>query len=71
MNEVFEFKFSFIELNTLIKGLKELPYKESNSVIEKIIKEYEKQSKEAQVAAKEAAKVETENSEVQPKDSKA
>jgi len=52
MNEKFNFEFTVMELNVIIKGLKELPYKESNSIIERIIEEYEKQAIEAQKAAK-------------------
>lgn len=51
MNEKFNFELNFVELNTIVKGLKELPYKESNSIIDKLIAEYEKQAKEAQEAA--------------------
>lgn len=41
----YKFEFSFVELNTLIKGCKELPYRESAGLIKKIIEEYEAQSK--------------------------
>lgn len=57
MNEKFDFKFSVFELNTLIKGLKELPYKESNKLIEHIQIEYEKQAMAMEKARKESKPV--------------
>ncbi len=58
MQEKFKFELTVYELNAIIKGLKELPYKEAHSTIEKIIEEYEKQALELQKAAKKEAKKE-------------
>lgn len=41
--KVFSFNFNFVELNVLIKACRELPYKESAGLINKIMEEYEKQ----------------------------
>jgi hypothetical protein len=45
MEEKFKFEFNFFELNSIIKGLKELSYKESHVLIQKIVDEYEALSK--------------------------
>ena len=59
MNEVkYKFEFSFVEVVKLIKGLQELPYKESSETIKLIQDSYFKQQQELELKAKaEAAKV--------------
>ena len=48
----FKFELSFIDLNTVIKGCKELPYKESSALIERLIKDYNEQVKELEKEAR-------------------
>jgi len=52
MEEKFVFEFNFATILTLLKGCRELPYKESANVIQYISTEYEKQvkAKEAEEA---------------------
>lgn len=50
MNEKYLMEFSYAELVTLIKGCKELPFKESAGLIQYITLEYEKQAKEKELA---------------------
>jgi len=48
----YKFELSFFDLNTVIKGCKELPYKESSSLIERLIKDYNEQVKELEKEAR-------------------
>ena len=50
--KTYVFNFNFVELNTLIKACKELPYKETAGLIQKIINEYEEQTKAEEVKVK-------------------
>lgn len=50
MNEKFNLEFTFADLTTLIKGCRELPFKESAQVIQYITTEYEKQAREKELA---------------------
>jgi len=59
MNEKFNFELSILDLNVILKGLKELPYKESNGLIQFIIDSYEKQAKEKDLANKKKEKANT------------
>ena len=53
MNEVkYKFEFSFVEVVKLIKGLQELPYKESSETIKLIQDSYFKQQQELELKAK-------------------
>lgn len=53
MNDLkYTFEFSFPEVVKLIKGLQELPYKESNDTIKYIQDSYYKQQQEFEVKAK-------------------
>ena len=53
MNEVkYKFEFSFVEVVKLIKGLQELPYKESSETIKLIQDSYYKQQQELELKAK-------------------
>ena len=52
MEEKFVFEFTFAELLALLKGLKELPYKESAQLVNSISTEYEKQAREKELARK-------------------
>jgi hypothetical protein len=53
MNEVkFKFEFSFADVVKIVKGLQELPYKESNTVIQYINDTYYKQQQELEKEAK-------------------
>ena len=53
MNDLkYTFEFSFPEVIKLIKGLQELPYKESNDTIKYIQDSYYKQQQEFEVKAK-------------------
>ena len=53
MNEVkFKFEFSFTDVVKIVKGLQELPYKESNGVIQYINDNYYKQQQELEKEAK-------------------
>jgi len=54
MEEVkFKFEFSFVDVVKLIKGLQELPYKESSTTISYIQDTYYKQQQEMEKKAKE------------------
>jgi hypothetical protein len=50
MNEKFNLEFTFADLTTLIKGCRELPFKESAQLIQYITTEYEKQAREKELA---------------------
>lgn len=41
---VYNFKFTSMELQIILKGLREVPYKESANLIYRLVEEYEKQS---------------------------
>jgi uncharacterized protein YqgV (UPF0045/DUF77 family) len=48
----FEFKFSFAEIVKIVKGLQELPFKESSPVINYINEVYVQQQKELEMKSK-------------------
>jgi len=50
----FKFEFSFVDVVKLIKGLQELPYKESSLTISYIQDSYYKQQQELELKAKQA-----------------
>lgn len=50
MNEKFNLEFTFAQLTTLVKGCRELPFKESAELIQYITSEYEKQAREKELA---------------------
>ena len=58
MEEKYSFEFNVVELSTLVKSLKKLPYEESAGLIQGIITSVEKQQIEREKAAK-AAKEKT------------
>lgn len=55
MEEIkYKFEFNYVELNTLLKACRELPYKESASLINYLVDTYTKQAKEIELANKKA-----------------
>lgn len=58
MEKVFKFEFTFQEINVLMKGCEELPFKVSSSVRDKIILQYNKQIEEEEKAKKDTEKKE-------------
>ena len=52
MEEKVVFEFNIVELNTVVKALKKLPYEESAQLIQSIIKTYETQLMEKEKEAK-------------------
>lgn len=48
----YKFEFNFAEINLILKGCKELPYKESAGLIQTIVNEYTKQAKEFELASR-------------------
>jgi hypothetical protein len=50
MNEKFVLEFTFADLTTLVKACRELPFKESATLIQYITTEYEKQAREKELA---------------------
>lgn len=56
-NVKYKFEFNFLEINTLLKGCRELPYKETAGLIQQIINEYTKQAQENELALKQAPEV--------------
>ena len=50
MNEKFNFEFTFAQLTTLVKGCRELPFKESAELIQYITTEYETQARAKELA---------------------
>lgn len=54
----FTFEFDFAEAVKIIKGLQELPYKESANIIAYIQATYSEQQKNLELAAKKAAEKE-------------
>jgi len=54
MEEKYVLEFNMIELNSVVKGLKKLPYEESAGIIQSIINEVQKQQAEREKAAKKA-----------------
>lgn len=63
MNEKFLLEFTYTDLVTLIKGCKELPFKESAGLIQYITVEYEKQAKEKELAIQKEKKKTNKDSE--------
>ena len=61
MEEKFVFEFTFANLTTLIKGCRELPYKESAQLIQYITSEYEKQAREKELAIQKSKEKTDEN----------
>lgn len=54
MEEKYTFEFNVVELNTIIKALKKLPYEESATLIQNVYNDVSKQQVEREKAAKAA-----------------